>query len=199
MGVVVGPDAGNADVTFAGEKGEFVAAGSDEGSVLLWHTNKPAKEGTDIALSEHDDIVSAVAAHQTHLLSASWDHKYAPTSSTSSTSTQPSLYARLTTSPRPAPPHTSLYSGSSSGTSPRATRSPRSRVPRHRRSFTALTHPARCVSSLKSGLLSSSPTAHIGAVNTVEFINAALFVSGAQVRVQPLVDKMEPLSPPPPS
>jgi hypothetical protein len=40
---------------------------------------------------------------------------------------------------------------------------------------------AHCV-SLKSAS-SFLPTAHIGAVNTVEFINAALFVSGAQVRV----------------
>jgi WD40 repeat protein len=63
-------------VTFGGEKGEFVVAGSDEGSVLLWHTAKPAKEGTDIALSEHDDIVSCVSAHQSQLLSGSWDHKY---------------------------------------------------------------------------------------------------------------------------
>jgi len=68
-------DAGNADVTFAGEKGEFVAAANDEGSVFLWRTTKPAVEGTDLALSEHDDIVSSVAAHQSRLLSGSWDNK----------------------------------------------------------------------------------------------------------------------------
>ncbi|ELR24341.1 WD40 repeat-containing protein [Acanthamoeba castellanii str. Neff] len=117
-------DAGNADVTFAGEKGEFVAAGSDEGSVLLWHTDKPAKEGTDIALGEHDDIVSAVAAHQSHLLSASWDHKI------------------------------KLW-------------------------------------DVTKGNSLATFEAHIGAVNTVEFINAALFVSGAQDKTVRVWDKRQ--------
>lgn len=68
-------DAGNAAVAFVGDEADWVATGGDDGSVLLWRTAKPAKEGADVVLSEHDDIVASVAAYKAQLLSGSWDHK----------------------------------------------------------------------------------------------------------------------------
>lgn len=72
-------EAGNGAVAFAGgdpTPGQWLVAASDDGSVLLWRTAKPAKEGADVILSEHDDVVACVAAQRTHLLSGSWDCRY---------------------------------------------------------------------------------------------------------------------------